>query len=446
MTGAAGESPEEARTAEPNLPDPVWKVAVGLASEALPTIRPEDIPKSIRRFARFAPAKRASLAATPLQRELETNPTFRQRVAEVLRNAKKVDVAGVQLEASTDTDPVAAAAIAYLYRGDDWRETIAAAQHHVQAEQKHHDEAARIQAAHQRAAHAEHERATLEREVEKLRAELTQAREEIAAVKRQHKETAKELREVSKRERKARDAASADKGRLKQADEAHRAETRQLKSQLDDSLRDLERARRGAKEARELNESRTWLLLETISGAARGLRRELALDPVERPPADFIAGDVARQPEGQAQPQERALAADDPARLDDLLALPHAHLIIDGYNVTLSGYAELTLEQQRSRLVRSLGGIAAQAGAEVTVVFDGADKVPGAVSGPRGVRVLFSRKGQTADDVIKALVRNEPNGRPVVVISSDKEVALGTSRHGAYALPSAALLRRLSRG
>ena len=446
MTTPAGESPAPDETYDPDIPEPLWKALTALASEALPIIRPEDVPKSLRRFTRFAPVRRAALAAAPLRQELRSNATFRQHVAQVLRDTKKDEIGGIRLNASPGDDPVHAAAVAYVLRNDTWKETVAEARRHVQAGQELDDAAARIAAARQRASNAEHERATMEREVEKLRTELRQAREEVAELKRQHKETAKELREVTRRERKARDASSADKGRLKQAEEAHRTETRQLKNQLAEAMRDLDRARRGAKEARELNESRTWLLLETISGAAHGLRRELALNPVERPPADFVADDVAARPDAQAPPLERGLAADDPARLDELLALPRAHLIIDGYNVTLEGYAELTLEQQRTRLVRSLGGIAAQAGAEVTVVFDGADKVPGAIAGPRGVRVLFSRKGQTADEVIKTLVRNEPNGRPVVVISSDKEVASGTARHGAYALPSSSLLRRLSRG
>ena len=141
----------------------------------------------------------------------------------------------------------------------------------------------------------------------------------------------------------------------------------------------------------------------------------------------------------------RALNADDPARLDQLLALPRAHLVVDGYNVTKRGFGDASLEQQRSRLVSSLGGLAAQSGIEVTVVFDGADKVLAVPSPPRGVRVLFSRKGETADELIRQLVRAEPMGRPVIVISSDREVADGVRRHGAYPLSSDSLLRRIAR-
>jgi predicted RNA-binding protein with PIN domain len=61
------------------------------------------------------------------------------------------------------------------------------------------------------------------------------------------------------------------------------------------------------------------------------------------------------------------------------------------------------------------------------------------------VRVLFSRKGETADELIRRLVRAEPAGRPIVVVSSDKEVAEGVKRHGAYPMSSDSLLRRISR-
>jgi len=60
--------------------------------------------------------------------------------------------------------------------------------------------------------------------------------------------------------------------------------------------------------------------------------------------------------------------------------------------------------------------------------------------------VLFSKEGEIADDVIRRLVAAEPAGRPVVVVSSDREVADDVTRAGAYAVASALLLRRLDRG
>jgi predicted RNA-binding protein with PIN domain len=118
---------------------------------------------------------------------------------------------------------------------------------------------------------------------------------------------------------------------------------------------------------------------------------------------------------------------------------------VDGYNVTKAGFGEMSLEQQRNRLISALAGLTAQTGTETTIVFDGADRIVGLPPAPRGVRVLFSRKGETADDLIRRLVRAEPAGRTVVVISSDREVADGVRRHGAYPLSSETLLRRIAR-
>ena len=60
--------------------------------------------------------------------------------------------------------------------------------------------------------------------------------------------------------------------------------------------------------------------------------------------------------------------------------------------------------------------LAARSGAEVTCCFDGAavlGRVP--ASSVRGVRVLFSKPGEIADELIRRLVRAEPTGRAVVV-------------------------------
>jgi predicted RNA-binding protein with PIN domain len=187
------------------------------------------------------------------------------------------------------------------------------------------------------------------------------------------------------------------------------------------------------------------LLLETISEAAAGLQRELAISPTDARPADTVEA-VRADTLGAHDVAGQARAADDPAILDALLALPRAHLVVDGYNVTKTGFPTLSLHEQRIRLLRGLGGIAARTGAEVTCVFDGAE-LGGPVPVPqhKGVRVLFSRGGEIADELIRRLVAAEPQGRPLIVVSSDKEVADGVRRSGARPVPSSMLVRRLGR-
>ncbi len=238
---------------------------------------------------------------------------------------------------------------------------------------------------------------------------------------------------------------ATEKGRAARATADHDAELRRLRARLAEAETVAGSARQSAKEARAVDDARLWLLLETIGQAAVGLRRELALEPTDRLPGRLRRRRARPTSPAHAASAARALDADDPARLDQLLALPRAHLVVDGYNVTKRGYGEMSLEQQRNRLITGLGGIAAQTGDEVTVVFDGAERVHGLPPAPRGVRVLFSRKGETADELIRRLVRAEPAGRPVVVVSSDREVADGVRRHGAYPLGADSLVRRLSR-
>ncbi len=131
--------------------------------------------------------------------------------------------------------------------------------------------------------------------------------------------------------------------------------------------------------------------------------------------------------------------------LDTLLGLPNAHVLVDGYNVTKTGYPELALSEQRTRLIGQLAALAARTGVDVTVVFDGADVTPVPTANARGVRVLFSDPGVPADDVITALVRQEPEGRPLVVATSDKEIVTAVCAAGAHAVPADLLLTRLGR-
>jgi predicted RNA-binding protein with PIN domain len=184
------------------------------------------------------------------------------------------------------------------------------------------------------------------------------------------------------------------------------------------------------------------LLLDTVVEAAAGLRRELALPPVDVRPADLVpAAEAAHAPGAAGAPGEH-----EPPALAALLALPQAHLVVDGYNVTKTAFGELPLVEQRRRLVESLGALTARTGAEVTCVFDGADVAARPTARVRGVRVLFSEAGSTADELVRRLVRAEPPGRVVVVVSSDNEVAGGVRALGARAVPSVALVRLLGRG
>jgi len=428
---------------EPTLPEPVRQRVVALAAAAMTGMPVEELPVPVRRVAKFAPNRRAKLGGATIAAQLAADPLFRQRCA-----AKAVDEAGELGLAVCEgaipaaADPVEVAALAYLARPPEWADLVAKAAHTLRMDAESAAVTGRLVAAEHRAARAEHERAVAKVEAEKLRDELTRLRTEAAGLRDEVRALTKSLREAQSRERKATEVLATEKGRAARMSADTDAELRRLRGRLTDAELAASEARSLAKESRSVDEVRLWLLLETIGQAAVGLKRELAVEPATKLPADFVAEWAAQRP---GKSTTRALTADDPIRLDQLLALPRAHLVVDGYNVTKRGFGDIALEQQRVRLANGLGGIAAQSGAEVTVVFDGADKLVAVPGVPRGVRVLFSKKGETADELIRQLVRAEPAGRPVIVVSSDREVADGVRRHGAYPLSADTLLRRLAR-
>ncbi|NYV77849.1 NYN domain-containing protein, partial [Streptomyces sp. UH6] len=283
-------------------------------------------------------------------------------------------------------------------------------------------------------------------ETERLRAELEAARKEAESLHRKLRSALSDVKRGEAAQRKLRGELDEVKAHAQAQVSAAESEGRRLKARLSETEAALEASRKAVREGRSIEDMRARLLLDTVLEAAQGLRRELALPPVSVWPAETVD---AVEP-GRMTPKDiaaRALSEDDPAILDQLLALPQAHLVVDGYNVTKTGYPQMPLEQQRLRLLGQLSALAAQTGCEVTCVFDGAElAAPVLLAPPRGVRVLFSKPGITADELIRQLVRAEPSGRPVVVASTDREVADGVARAGARPVASAVLLKRFSRG
>ncbi|MEV6291881.1 NYN domain-containing protein [Streptomyces sp. NPDC004059] len=427
------------------LPDGVRRRVVQIISDGFGGLTVSELPAQLRQYARFTPSRRAKFAGNAMAATLETDALFRQRIGEKFREAQP-ELAGALDSGSPlpAADPLDVAAAAYVLRPTGWVKLVTAAGEEVQrADAERADEENRAELERLRAELAqarEHTRA----ESERLRTELESAKKEAESLHRKLRAALSDVKRGEAALRKAQGEMDAVRAEAHLRVSAAESESRRLKARLGEAESALEAARRAAREGRSVEDMRVRLLLDTLLDATQGLRRELALPPVSVRPAETVD---AVEP-GRMTPKDiaaRALSENDPAILDQLLALPQAHLVVDGYNVTKTGYPQMPLEKQRLRLLGQLSALAAQTGAEVTCVFDGAElAAPVLLAPPRGVRVLFSKPGVTADELIRQLVRAEPPGRPVIVASTDREVADGVARAGARPVASAVLLKRLS--
>ncbi|WP_199548440.1 NYN domain-containing protein [Streptomyces sp. N35] len=428
------------------LPEGVRRRVIALASEGFGSLTMAELPAQLRQYARFTPSRRLKFAGNAMASALESDPLFRQRIGERFRETQP-ELAGA-LDAGSPppaADPLDVAAAAYVLRPVGWVKLVTAAGEEAQrAESERADEEARAELERLRtelAAAQEHTRS----ETERLRCELESAKKEAESLHRKLRSALSDVKRGEAALRKAHAEFETQRAEAHGAQSAAESEARRLKSRLAEAESALESSRKAVREGRSIEDMRVRLLLDTLLESAQGLRRELALPPVDVRPAETVD---AVEP-GRMSPKDiaaRALSEADPAILDQLLALPQAHLVVDGYNVTKTGYPTMPLEKQRLRLLGGLSALAAQTGAEVTCVFDGAElAAPVLLAPPRGVRVLFSKPGVTADELIRQLVRAEPPGRPVTVVSTDREVADGVAKAGARPVPSVMLLKRLSR-
>ncbi|MEV6859637.1 NYN domain-containing protein [Streptosporangium subroseum] len=404
------------------------------------------IPLPLRGIAKFDPRKRAKLGSAPIAAQLETDKKFRELVAETLSAGwPELITSLAEGVVPPAAEPVLVAAAAYLTRPPGWAEMVEAARADLEQSAAAAEGSAQEQTLQRLREQLAAQKTATKEEADRLREQLKVARSEISDLRRKLHDARERAKAAEKRAAEVQETAQEAMALAVSAGSAGESELRRLRERLADAERQLESTRRAAREGRSVEDTKVRMLLDALQDAAAGLRRELALPSGIHRPADSVAS-VAPGRQGVQGVPARALADDDPALLDQLLALPQIHLIVDGYNVTKTGYGTFTLADQRNRLLTGLGALYAQTRTELTCVFDGAElNGPVPMSAPRGVRVLFSAPGQIADDLIRQLVRAEPAGRAVAVVSSDREVADSVRRMGARPVPSVLLLRRLGR-
>ena len=118
-------------------------------------------------------------------------------------------------------------------------------------------------------------------------------------------------------------------------------------------------------------------------------------------------------------------------------------LVIDGYNF-IHATPELAQAeaggQGREALLALLAQYKKARPHRVSVVFDGVDPSPGP-GGKKGIPVVFSGPGRSADDVIADMARRQGTG--LTVITDDQELAGRCRRRGAEVLGCAQFGQRL---
>ena len=336
------------------LPERLRMRVVALVSAVLPSITP--VPPQLRKVAGFAPARRARLGGSLIWDALGDDE-FRGHAA--------VQVAAVP--AGRD-DAVDDAARAWLARDEGWEAQVDAVAETLGTEDARDD-------------HDQDrtELARLTAQVAALQAEMAEVkvahRQELDRSSADHKVLRQRLGEARSALRGAeagRDAAVVARDEAVAAAETAtrtaEADVRRLRVQLDEAEAGLAATRRDSRSGRDAATVRARLLIDAVVDSATGLRRELGLPAVDGSPGDAVEAALA----GAVTPPGSSAPA-TPALLEQLLALPHARLIVDGYNVTKAAWPTASLEAQRSRLVAALGPVVARSGAETTVVFDAAE-------------------------------------------------------------------------
>jgi predicted RNA-binding protein with PIN domain len=124
-------------------------------------------------------------------------------------------------------------------------------------------------------------------------------------------------------------------------------------------------------------------------------------------------------------------------------------IIIDGYNLirqseSLRRFERYSLEEGRRELIRRLSLFKRLRGHTVIVVFDG--WISGSAREERhnegGITIIYSKRGEKADEVIKRLAMK--GGSAITVVTSDRSIADFIGRRGNVTIASPEFEDRIS--
>jgi predicted RNA-binding protein with PIN domain len=235
-------------------------------------------------------------------------------------------------------------------------------------------------------------------------------------------------------------AADAEARVAREAARAREAEQRLRDLRRETADRDRARSRAGGLAPDEVR---------ALSEAARDAQRlATRLDGLTKLTASASASTGSGDPTGGTRlrvPCPPGLQADSADGLDAMLRTRGVQLVIDGYNVSMEGWSDAPVADQRERLVAALARLHLRLRCDVVVVFDGADVAAPPPMRRPGVRVLFSSGGEKADPVVVREVARLSNTTAAIVVSSDQWVQDQAAAEGATVVSSGVLLEVLRR-
>jgi predicted RNA-binding protein with PIN domain len=480
----AGSGPDGTPSEDALVPDALLHPLLDSAGDVLRSLPQEEVPVVLRAIIGF---DRRGLARGParqqLRRSLDIDPAFRVRSIELFLARPEVEVAAetwqpsacvdLVVEASERGDLPLLASFLYARRPSGWEFGLGVACGAYAQTRRDEDDNAdqralrvrieELEEARRRAERARGESAETARRIEQeLREERRSRRARDVDSERRVGEATRQVEELERAVDVARRQADAAHGRQQAAADRMRSlqgEVRLTRTQLEDARDKLRGATAPGSGLRQEDlqaladaASLARRLADGLGGVVAHARGKGALPgtPASRPAKaePQSTGEKSAKP----QPSRRSelapppgLMADVPEAIDAMLRRPGVVVVIDGYNVSMTAWPELSVAEQRDRLVSAVAEMALRTRAGVTVVFDGADV--GRVTPPRrpGVRVVFSPAGEKADPVIVREIAALPLLTPVLAVSSDQWVRVQSEQQGARAVGSDAFLAALRR-
>jgi predicted RNA-binding protein with PIN domain len=432
-TDGAGDQAEQVLA---DLPAPLWNATLRAVRRVAERVPASELPSVLRPFARFkpermlsGPARAGVIAALAGDQDLRTSLGEHLDPPEAYAAAESADPG--RLAAAHGEDIAVAALIAHG-RWDSVAVVAAAAAQRRSARER----AAAESAARDQALRAEQSQRRLSEELATARAEREVARQRAVAAEQGQRREAAQRRRLEERVGELEAEVAALHDRLRR--ERERAERRQ------------ERLRRRVAEAQaaaRIDGARVREVLSDLDALSARLRT--AVDPDEAAGRGEVAG---REDESlpRAVPAATAgrpcglppgIAPDSAGALEALVQVAGLQVLVDGYNVSLhaDGRRAVALQDQRLWLEQVAAALVARYRCRIRLVFDGRDHSGAPHTPPRGVQVLFTAEGESADDRIIELLEAAPEV-PTLVVTGDRELVARCTEAGANVLSSAAFL------